>query len=249
MLIFAQQGQEAQQAGQTAAETGRSLSEVVASIFSNIDALVKPNTVLPALQELWYVWAIVFLICGLLTMLNGYRMYPVVTICLAAMIGIFAGHRIGKHMESPMVIAGCLGLLFGVLCVPFMKYAVSVVGGLVGAFWGANVWASVISFVGENGPPEGTMWIGALIGLIVCGMLSFILFKLSVVFFTSISGSTMAVMGAVALLLQIPSFKDSVWHALNNEKGKAVILPLLVLVPAIIGMIMQDTTDAVTKKG
>ena len=152
-------------------------------------------------------------------------------------------------MESPGIVAGCLGLLFGVLCVPFMKFAVAVVGGLVGAFWGANVWASIISFVGKNGPPEATLWIGALIGLIVCGLLSFILFKLTIVFFTSISGSTMAVMGGVALLLQIPSFEEPVRSALMNEKGKAVVMMLLVLVPAIIGMIMQDTTDAVSKKG
>ncbi len=231
-----------------AIEQSKNLGNVIGRIFSHIDALVQPETVLGALEDLWYVWAIVFLVCGILTMINGYRMYPVVTTALAAMIGIFVGYRVGQHMGSPEVVAGCLGLLFGVLCVPFMKYAVAVIGGLVGAFWGANLWASAISFIGKDGPPETTIWIGALMGLVICGMLSFIVFKLTVVFFTSVSGSTMAVLGAVALLLQIESFRGSVTDAINNEKGKASILLLLVLVPAIIGMIMQDTTDAEVKK-
>ena len=44
--------------------------------------------------------------------------------------------------------------------------------------------------------------------MIVCGMLAFILFKLTVVLFTSGSGSTLAVLGFLALILQFKPWQN-----------------------------------------
>ena len=77
-------------------------------------------------------------------------------------------------------------------------------------------------------------------------MLAFILFKLSVVMFTSVSGSTMAVLGAMALLLQVPQWQSSVTKSLSSH---TIVLPLLVLVPAMIGLILQEARPEKAAEG
>jgi hypothetical protein len=194
-----------------------------------------------ALQSMSVVWAVVFLTAGLTCMFNGYKFYKSVTVIAALALGVFLGYYLGKKVNAQYIVAGCMGLLFAVGCYPLMKYAVAVFGGLVGAFLGANIWSAVARVAADqNGAaPEAAQhyWIGALIGLLVCGMLAFILFKLSVVLFTSVSGSTIAVLGAVALLLQVPAWQEPVSQSITAH---AVVIPLLVLVPAVIGFILQE---------
>ena len=71
---------------------------------------------------------------------------------------------------------------------------------------------------------------------VIYGMLAFILFKLTVVVFTAVSGSTVAVLGALALLLQVPNWNSSIRSSIATN---AIALPLLVLAPAAIGLIFQ----------
>ncbi|CAN0052854.1 unnamed protein product, partial [Ectocarpus fasciculatus] len=60
------------------------------------------------------------------------------------MIGSLAGYWLGLSIQAPPLIgAGCVGVLLAVLAIPLMKYAVAVLGGLSGAFIGANLWAGV----------------------------------------------------------------------------------------------------------
>ena len=69
-------------------------------------------------------------------------------------------------------------------------------------------------------------------------MLAFIVFKLSVMVFTTVGGSTIAVLGVIALLLQMPLFHEEVATGLQAH---GTIIPILVLVPALIGLILQQT--------
>ncbi len=138
------------------------------------------------------------------------------------------------------LVAGCLALLLAVCCFPLMKYAVALMGGLAGAFIGANVWSAVAGIMFEADRAQEvsqSFWVGALVGLLVCGMLAFILFKLSVMLFTSVSGSTLAVLGAIALLLQVPTWQDTI---VTNLSAHPIIIPLMVLVPTVIGILMQQ---------
>jgi hypothetical protein len=121
-----------------------------------------------------------------------------------------------------------------------MNYAVSVLGGLAGAFLGANAWTSAerLYYNGTETPITSNYWVGALMGLVIGGMLAFILFKFAVVMFTSVSGSTIAVLGAVALMMQIPLIEPAVTKSIMAH---ATVLPLLVFVPATIGFILQES--------
>jgi hypothetical protein len=109
---------------------------------------------------------------------------------------------------------------------------------------GANAWSAILATVQNTArpdPSQQTYWVGALIGLLVCGMLAFILFKLSVVLFTSVSGATIALFGALSLLLQIPAWRSDIIQSLHDN---AMVLPLLVVVPAIIGLIFQQSQSS-----
>lgn len=228
------------QAGPKAEEN---LLQVITSVFSRPDTLAHPDKLMPHLQSMSVIWAVVFLTAGLVCILNGYKFYKPVTVVLALLIGASVGWALGQRIQAESYItAGCLGALMAAACLPLMKYAVSIMGGLSGSFIGANAWTSVGKLIAESGNKVNnsaeTCWVGALIGLVVFGMLAFILFKLSVVLFTSISGSTLAVFGAMALLLQVPQWQTAVTKSMTSH---TIVLPLLVLVPAVIGLILQES--------
>ncbi len=233
-------------AGHTVVKETRHLFDTVTSIFSRGDALATPDHLLPALQQLGIVWAAIFIIVGVLCMINGYRWYKLATVLTAMLLGMFAGYALGVQIKAPFIVAGCVGALLAVVAFPLMKYMVAALGGLAGAFAGANLWAGVSAAVNqvasEGGPARQLMspdafWAGAFVGLVLCGMLAFVLWKLSIVLFTSVSGSTIAVIGAIALLLSVDGWNAAVVEGLSANR---VIVPLLVFVPAAIGLIWQQ---------
>lgn len=216
--------------------------DTVNSAFSRFDTLAHPSKLVSTLGQMSIVWAVVFLIAGLVCLLNGYRLYKWVTIVLALAIGAFSGYYLGKQIHGEYIVAACLGALLAVGCWPLMKYAVALMGGIAGAFLGANAWGAAAGLAKDAATQAhvaDTYWVGALMGLLICGMLAFILFKLTIVLFTSISGATIAMIGALALILQVPPWRESISNWSHN--AHQVILPMLVIVPATIGLILQHT--------
>lgn len=216
------------------------LCDTVTHMFSQGDMLAQPQFLVEHLKTLSVVWAVVFLIVGLLCLLNGYRFYRIATITVAFLFGLFMGYWLGDKIGAPEIVGGCLGLLFAVTAFPLMKYAVAVFGGLAGAFIGANLWSGIAGALNTAGGleiPHEAFWVGALMGLLICGMLAFILFKLSVVLFTSVSGSTVMVLGGLALLLSFEPWQNSISTHLAAHQ---LVIPLLVIVPATIGLIFQE---------
>lgn len=232
----------------TIAQTGPTVFDSVIEIFSRLDTLAHPKNLLETLQSLSGVWAVIFVAAGLICLFQGYKIYKTVTVILALAIGAFAGYYLGKKIHAEYIVAGCLAVLMAVSCFPLMKYAVSALGGLAGAFIGANSWSALgrlLTGEGHNSVAHH-YWVGALVGLLVFGMLAFILFKITIVMFTSVSGSTIAVLGAVALLLQVETFQKTIFDSIS---ANATILPMLVLVPAAIGFILQELETAVPSGG
>jgi hypothetical protein len=79
-------------------------------------------------------------------------------------------------------------------------------------------------------------WAGGLVGLAVLGMLSFILFKTSVILFTCVQGALMLVMGGAALLIKYTPWASDVSASLSH---KPVLMPVLVASIALLGLIWQ----------
>jgi len=225
------------------------LFETVVSVFSRLDALAQPQVLVQQLQALSIVWAVVFLIIGTLCLFNGYKFYKVATIIMALLMGMFSGYFLGQKIQAPYIVAGCLGLLLAFGVFPLMKYAVAGMGGIVGAFIGSNLWAGLAHALNETtesaNAAADAYWVGALLGLLICGMLAFILFELAIILFTSVSGSTVAVLGALALLLSFEPWQDSVARGLTANQ---MVIPLLVAVPAVVGLILQEAWKVDTTK-
>lgn len=235
-----------------AADRITGLFEAMTTILGRGDALTDTAALIEGLQSLGMVWAVVLTTVGLLCMFNGYRWHKFATVTTALLLGLFAGYWLGKMLNAPFVVAGCLGALLFVVAFPLMKYMVAALGGLAGAFLGANLWAGIakemkkVAEQNAGGPVSteallldpGMYWVGALIGLIICGMLAFVLWKLSIVVYTSVSGSTLAVIGILALLLSVEGWAPTVESGLS---ASYLVVPLLVFVPAAIGLILQET--------
>jgi hypothetical protein len=111
-----------------------------------------------------------------------------------------------------------------------MKYAVAVMGALVGAVIGSGVWQSF-------GLETRFAWAGAMMGLIFFGLMCFILFRGSIMMYTSFQGSIMLVFGLLALILKY----EQVGSPLAGKmQVNTFLLPLFVLVPAIAGILYQQ---------
>ncbi|MEQ9453008.1 MAG: hypothetical protein RLN76_00265 [Phycisphaeraceae bacterium] len=230
----------AQSSGSEPAEQGalENLFETTIAVFSRGDTLARPDELITNLQALSVVWALVFIVIGVTCMLNGYKFYKTMTIGLALLLGMFSGYWVGDFVQAPYVVAGCLGLIAAALAGPFMKFAVALFGGLSGAFIGSNLWSGLTLALNQaNGStlPEAH-WVGALIGLLVCGMLAFIVFDMSVMMFTAVAGATFVVIGGLALVMSFEPWRQTVSDSLIQS---SVTIPLLVTVPAVIGLIMQ----------
>lgn len=223
-------------------ESFRAFFESMVGLFSRTDTLAANEDLIRHLSTLGAVWAVVFVIVGVLCLLNGAKFYKVAVIGLALAIGSIGGYWLGTQIVAPpFVVAGCVGILLAVTAVPLMKYAVAIFGGLAGAFLGSNLWAGVVGTLSQVNESTSVNpdahWIGALIGLIIFGMLAFILFKMSIVLFTCVAGATVAVLGVIALLLNVDPLRQSVADGIMSSQ---LVVPLLVLVPAVIGFILQE---------
>ena len=186
------------------------------------------------------IQAVLLLVCGLVYLLYGWKIFKVLVVVNAAILGTLVGTKAGAMLqgENMPLFGGIAGaVLLAVLAWPLMKYAVSLMGGLAGSFFGYGSWHYIANAMQAKDASQYA-WVGALIGLIVLGMLAFIIFRVTIVLFTSIQGSFLTVAGSLALLMLAGSLKTPLRNALE---GNLHLLPILIVVPAVIGVCFQHT--------
>lgn len=166
---------------------------------------------------------------GALYLVKGYDIYKALIVLNAGVLGASIGSTMGEsmHAELPLAIVG--GVAAAALSWPLMKWAVAVMGGLFGALVGASVWRMC------DLNPE-FIWAGATIGLVTLGMLSFIVFRISVMMFTSLQGALMLIIGLLSLLYQYHEIAPQVTE---NMTLKPFLLPLAIFIPAVVGLVYQ----------
>jgi len=199
------------------------------------------------LTQLNVLQSILLLAVGLLCLLQGWKVFKIIVIVNAAVLGTILGSHLGGLLRGEnMPIFGGIGgaLLFGVLAWPLMKYAVSIMGGLAGSLLGYGVWHYVANALGKPGLVQYS-WAGALIGLITLGLLAFIVFRLVVTVFTAFQGSVLTVSGLLALLLMYQPITEKLERALIDNTH---LVPLLIAVPAVIGFAFQETSSRKKRK-
>ena len=196
------------------------------------DLLVRlqTNNLLQMVTSIGWLEAAVCIAFGALYLSYGWRIFKALVAINFAGVGMFAGLYLGRQMDSPLwggVAGTCIAALFSF---PFMKYCVSILGGVAGTILCASLWRLI-------NLPEEYLWCGALVGLIAGGLLVFSSFKISVLFFTSLQGSMFVVIGALALITNYPEFGLRFTDLANQ---RVFILPLLLVLPTFMGMAFQQ---------
>lgn len=206
--------------------------EMVRDIVGRMDILNHPNQLLDGLAQVPLVMGGVFVVVGVLCVLNGYRWHKWVVVVLAFLGGLVLGRLLSAHMGESRIVAVALGLLCAIIATPLLRIAVAIFGGLTGAFIGANAWTAI------NTAQADSHWAGAAMGFIALAMASFLLFRLVIILFTSIGGAAMVVFGGITLLLQVEAWEPAVRSTLASNQ---LLIPLLVGLAAVTGFVLQET--------
>lgn len=187
--------------------------------------------------------ATILLIGGAIYLLFGIYMFRTLIIINASLVGALLGGMIAQSVgnePSTMAIGGGVGaVVAAAITLPLMKYAVACMGGVFGALLGASLWRAA-------GLEPNLCWAGALTGLILFGLLSFIVFRGSVMMYTSLQGSVMLVFGILGLIYKY----QSVGPVLTDKMTlKPFLLPLTIFLPCLLGIIYQQTQFAGAEAG
>lgn len=227
------------------------LAKTAAAAPSPLD--FEPITRFPVQQD-FLTWchqmstgsAILLVLVGVVYLMYGWTMFRGLILLNAVLVGAYVGVIVGSRYASYPMAGGLIGaVIAGITTWPLMKWAVAVIGGLVGAVLGASLWMAA-----DLDPNYA--WAGALTGLVGFGMFSFILFRASIIMYTSLQGAIMAVMGLLGLTFKYPEMAQKLTTSLMSQP---LMLPIAVGVPVVLGLIYQQThspgesSPAPAKKG
>jgi hypothetical protein len=173
---------------------------------------------------------VLLIIMGIVYLLFGIQIFKALVLLNAAVVGAYFGAYLGQDGDAATIGAVIFGVAAAAITWPTMKYAVAIMGGLFGALLGASIWRGV------NLDPN-LVWAGALVGLVGFGMLSFVLFRGSVMMYTSLQGSFMLVFGILGLIYQ---YAEAAKQVTEHLKIQPVLLPAAIFIPALCGLIFQQ---------
>jgi hypothetical protein len=198
--------------------------------------VVPVDLIWEQITSLSWLQALIAVSFGAVYLFYGWRIFKVITVVCFGMLGLFAGMRVGETMGS-VLWGGIIGLaVLAVLSIPLMKWAVSILGAVAGGIITSGIWYAC-------GLPQQFIWAGAIIGIIAGGMISFIVFKIAVMLFTSLSGAGLIIVGVLALLYRYEL------HQNPNEKADFVrslvfnydwFIPVILIFATFVGMLIQN---------
>jgi hypothetical protein len=183
------------------------------------------------ISKLDLIEALTFISFGAVCLFYGWRIFKIlVTICFG-LVGLGVGVWINDQLVAGNVVwlAMFSVVVFAIFSIPLMRWGVTVLGAVSGGILTAGVWLAV-------GLPQQYVWAGGLVGLIAGGMISFIVFKIAVILFTSLGGSTLMTVGILAVMYG---------YMVNRQKLEALVfgyqwfLPAMILLPMAVGIYMQ----------
>lgn len=176
--------------------------------------------------------AALLILLGVIFLLFGFKLFKGLVMLNAAAVGAAIGFVVGQRTEMGFALMVLFGFMAAALAWPMMKWAVAIMGGLFGAAFGASVWNTV-------GLDPAFAWSGALTGIVLFGLLSFILFRGSVTLYMSLQGSVMLVFGILGMVFKYQEIAPRVTQAMTI---KPFLLPMAIFIPAIIGILFQQSS-------
>lgn len=183
------------------------------------------------IKSIGLIEALAFISFGVVCLFYGWRVFRILVTISFGLLGIIVGLKINEMLVSGNGIwLGVIFMaLFALLSVPLMRWGVCLLGAAAGGIITGGIWFALTL-------PEQYIWAGALVGLIAGGMISFIIFKAAVMLFTSLGGSSLMVVGILAIM----------YHYLGTEQklqelvlGQKWFLPVVLLAPMAAGIFAQ----------
>jgi hypothetical protein len=206
------------------------------TVVENDIQIIPIDRIWQQIESLSWFHAIVAISFGVVYLLYGWRIFKVLAVICFSMIGLFAGIYLGDKIGNPMW-GGILGVaILGFISIPMMKWAICILGAIAGGTVTGAIWYALEL-------NQTFLWAGAATGVVFGGMISFIVFKIAVMLFTSLGGSATMMAGVLALLhqyqkIQSPDAETTQIQEMvyNHQWFLAVVL----IVPAIIGVYTQN---------
>lgn len=197
------------------------------------EAVVPMESFWNYITSLDRVEAVTFISFGVVCLMYGWRVFKILVVISFALLGLFLGISVTNMIVglNNHFVGGVVGMcVLGILSIPLMRYAVCILGAIAGGILSSSIWyATPLA--------ERYIWAGALIGMVAGGMISFIIFKVAVILFSSLSGASLIVVGSLALLYLHPSTSARLEEILFTKQW---FLPTLLIAPTLIGLVLQN---------
>ena len=217
---------------QVANDAAQSASDAVSPVWPHLPShWPVQGDLLTWASNMGALTAALLVMAGAIYLLFGVYSYRLLVTINAAVMGAYLGGLLGEKAGNSVAGAMVGGFACAAITWPLMKYAVAVMGGAFGMLLGASIWRAC-------GFDPHYAWSGGLTGLVFCGMISFLIFRGSVMMFTSLQGSVMLVFGLLGLLYKYQDIGPKMSDHLSQRQ---FILPLCIFIPATLGLIWQQT--------
>lgn len=215
-----------------AVETTNQTAKSAETAAAAEEAFLPINFIWEQIIALNLVEALAFICFGVVCLLYGWRVFKILVILSFGLVGLFAGIIVNEKLVGGNGIwLGIIGMaIVAALSIPLMKWGVSALGAVAGGILAGGVWYAFEL-------PQQYIWAGALIGVIAGGMISFIIFKIAVMLFTSFGGGVLVVIAVLAMLYRYMGAAERVEELVFNHNW---FLPAALLLPTAAGIILQN---------
>jgi len=196
--------------------------------------IVPIDWIYEQITTLSWLQAVIAISFGVVYLLYGWRIFKALAVISFALLGIYAGLWAGKQFGNELW-GGVIGAgVLAIVSVPLMRWAVSALGAVAGAVIAGGIWYGC-------GLPEQYIWAGAISGVIAGGMISFIVFKIAVMLFTSLAGGAITMTGVLSLIYHYEQTAIEPTNQINELlHTNTWFLPLALIIPTVFGIIVQN---------
>lgn len=192
------------------------------------------------LEQLATWQAVLFVPLGMVSLFYGLRLFKGMVVIYAAIAGVVLGQIAAELLRVHPILGMVVGgVVLAAVAWPLVKYAAMTFGGLAG-----GLLATVLVYPWAEDP--AALLVAGGIGFVAGLVLAMLLFRPLIIFMTAVIGAHLVVAGVVALAMAAPSVGDAVVRGLE---AKRYLLPVLVGIPAVIGVIYQARLTEEEEKG
>ena len=171
--------------------------------------------------------AALLLILGAVFLLFGFTIYRALIALTAAILGAYLGFGLTEKMQNMALIGLSVGaVIFGAMAWVWTNWVAAVIGAVIGGLLGSAIW----QMAGLN---PAFAWSGALTGAVFLGLLCFLLFRISVILYTSLQGAVMLAFGGLGMAYRYDAagqFVDA------RMKAWPMLLPATVMALMLCGI-------------